>query len=186
MSEKEETSRVISRTVIDPASSVDNPEKTVRPVRSGPPPLPVKSPSAPAPDPAENRPSVNESAPLLQEAFSPAVGWLVILEGPGRGTSLTLGFGMNHLGRSASNRIVLDFGDEKISRRTHTTVTYDPRGKKFHVQPGPDTMDLTYLGEEPLLKPVLMPTEIFGGESITLGRTKLKFVAFCGPQFSWD
>jgi hypothetical protein len=40
--------------------------------------------------------------------------------------------------------------------------------------------------EEPDIKPVLSPTEIFGGEIIVLGRTKLKLVAFCGPTFSWD
>lgn len=160
--------------------------------KSGPPPLPVKSKSVASPPKEETAPATASSHPESEapqvsgEAVSPVVGWLVILEGPGRGTSLNLGFGMNHMGRSASNRIVLDFGDEKISRKTHTTLTYDPRGRKFYVQPGPDTMDLTYLGEEPLLKPVLMPTELFGGEAITLGRTKLKFVALCGPQFSWD
>jgi len=183
MSANDETSPVTRPQGISPTAE--------RP-KSGPPPLPVKSKSAPAsPKEEEHKTpaplhSEGEGHQPPPEAFSPAVGWLVILEGPGRGTSLTLGFGMNHMGRSASNRIILDFGDEKISPRTHTTLTYDPRGKKFYVQPGPDTMDLTYLGEEPVLKPVLMPTEIFGGESITLGRTKLKFVAFCGPQFSWD
>jgi hypothetical protein len=114
------------------------------------------------------------------------VGWLVIMAGPGRGHSLTLGFGMNHIGRSATNRLVMDFGDEEISRKTHTTVTYDPRGRKFYVQPGPDAMNLTYLGEEGATQPVLTPTEITGGETISLGRTRLKFVAFCGRNFSWD
>ena len=183
MSANDETSPVTRPLGISPAAE--------RP-KSGPPPLPVKSKSVPAAPKVEEHKipaplhSEGEGHQPPLEAFSPVVGWLVILEGPGRGASLTLGFGMNHMGRSASNRIILDFGDEKISPKTHTTLTYDPRGKKFYVQPGLDTMDLTYLGEEPLLKPVLMPTEIFGGESITLGRTKLKFVAFCGPQFSWD
>ncbi len=99
---------------------------------------------------------------------------------------MTLGYGMNHVGRSAANRIIVDFGDEEISRKTHTTLTFDPRGKKFYIQPGPDATNLTYLGEEPNLQPILTPTEIFGGETIMIGRTKLKFIAFCGPQFSWD
>jgi hypothetical protein len=120
------------------------------------------------------------------DASSPVVGWLVVMQGPGRGNSLTLGYGMNHIGRSATNRIILDFGDEEVSRKTHTTLTHDPRGRKFYVQPGPDATNLTYLGDGTNWKPVLMPTEISGGESIMLGKTVLKFVAFCSPDFCWD
>ena len=192
MSENDETTRVIRRKKIEaPAEPNSDPEKTVRPskAKSVPPPLPSKAAAAPADDDEKTRvyrsPSA-ESKPEAQDAFSPTVGWLVVMAGPGRGNSIALGFGMNHMGRSATNRVILDFGDEEISRKTHTTVTYDPRGKKFYIQPGPDATNLTYVGEEPNMKPVLTPTEIFGGESIALGHTKLKFIAFCGPQFSWD
>lgn len=116
----------------------------------------------------------------------PTVGWLVILEGPGRGQSLTLGHGMNQIGRSATNRVVLDFGDDDVSRKAHATITYDPRGRKFYVQPGPEATHLTYLGVEPDLRPVLIPTELGHGARLTLGRTKLKFIALCGPGFTWD
>ena len=192
MSESDETTRVIRRKVVTPPPLADDEEKTLRPEKkpAGPPPLPV---AAPVDDektrvyfraPEASTAAAPVAAPA--EGSSPTVGWLIVMVGPGRGSSVTLGFGMNHVGRSAANRVVLDFGDEEISRKTHTTLTYDPRGKKFYIQPGPDATNLTYIGEEPDLKPVLTPIEIFGGESITLGRTKLKFIAFCGPSFSWD
>lgn len=192
MSESDQTTRVIRRKTVELPAEED-PDKTVKPSKGkgGPPPLPgaVAAPALTVEDDDKTRVYRKPDADkpdASQDASSPTVGWLVIMAGPGRGTSLTLGFGMNHMGRSAANRVILDFGDEEISRKTHTTLTYDPRGKKFYIQPGPDATNLTYVGEDPNLQPILTPTEIFGGETIVLGKTKLKFVAFCGPAFSWD
>jgi hypothetical protein len=28
--------------------------------------------------------------------------------------------------------------------------------------------------------------ELMGGETISIGETKLRFVALCGPQFGWS
>ena len=152
------------------------PPERIRPtIRATPPPLPRAEAAA------SINPSVGENS-----AANFTAGWLVILAGPGRGRSLALGPGMNQIGQAAGNRLMLNFGDEEISAKAHTTVTYDPRGKKFYVQPGPDAVHLTYLGEEGNAQPVLTPTEITGNEVITLGKTRLKFVPFCGPGFSWD
>ena len=40
--------------------------------------------------------------------------------------------------------------------------------------------------EEPNAEPVLTAMDISGGETSVLGRMKLKLVASCGPNFSWD
>ena len=72
----------------------------------------------------------------------PVVGWLVVTQGPGRGKSVTLGYGMNTIGRESGNRVILPFGDMQISRTKHATVTYDPRGRKFFIQHG-DSSNLT-------------------------------------------
>jgi hypothetical protein len=189
MSESDETTRVIRRKTVTPPPSADDDGKTLRPDKKaagGPPPLPAAGEDDEKTRVYFRSTDADEASPAPAENFSPTVGWLVVMAGPGRGNSVALGFGMNHIGRSASNRVFLDFGDEEISRKTHTTLTYDPRGKKFYIQPGPDATNLTYVGEEPNVKPVLTPTEIFGGETIVLGRTKLKFIAFCGLNFSWD
>lgn len=117
-----------------------------------------------------------------QSGEGPVVGWLVVVEGPGRGKALTLGYGMNSLGREPGNRVSLPFGDEEISRNKHATVTYDPRGRKFYLQHG-ESSNLTYIGEDP----VLAPTELKSGDSIRLGgETVLRFVPLCGDDFSWD
>lgn len=110
----------------------------------------------------------------------PVVGWVVIVEGPGQGASITLGYGMNSIGRAPSERICLDFGDTQISRTNHAALTYDPRGKKYFVAHG-GGKNLTYLADEP----VLMPVELKGGEEIMIGDTKLRFVPFCGADFDW-
>jgi hypothetical protein len=112
----------------------------------------------------------------------PVVGWLVVVEGPGRGKSVTLGYGMNAIGREPGNRVCLPYDDMLISRNKHATLTYDPRGKKFFIQHGEST-NLTYVGEQP----VLSPLELNSGDLIRLGDTTvLKFIPLCGDDFNWD
>ncbi|HZP75593.1 MAG TPA: FHA domain-containing protein [Pseudolabrys sp.] len=110
----------------------------------------------------------------------PVVGWLVIVEGPGRGRSCELGAGANSIGRDASQKICLDFGDQEIHREKHTVIVYDPRSRRFFLQPG-EARNLTYLGDDV----VLAPTPLKGGEIISIGRTQLRFVPLCGEDFSW-
>ena len=86
----------------------------------------------------------------------PVVGWLVIVEGPGKGRAMQLGYGSNSIGRGETDRINLNFGDDQISRGGHATVTYDPRGRKFYVQHGGGT-NLTYLNDQPVLTPIELP-----------------------------
>src|SRR5581483_181419 len=109
----------------------------------------------------------------------PVVGWLVIVEGPGRGRSCELGAGANSIGRDASQKICLDFGDQEIHREKHTVIVYDPRSRRFFLQPG-EARNLTYLGDDV----VLAPTPLKGGEIISIGRTQLRCVPRCGEDFS--
>ena len=51
----------------------------------------------------------------------PPVGWLVVIKGPGQGRFVALGNGSNSIGRDESERVRIDFGDETISRRGHST-----------------------------------------------------------------
>jgi hypothetical protein len=108
------------------------------------------------------------------------VGWLVVLDGPGRGQSRTVGFGVNGIGRGELERISLNFGDSEISRERHAVITYDHKGRRFFIQHGGGA-NLTYIGDEP----VLQPMELKGREIIGIGQTKLCLVPFCGPEFGW-
>jgi hypothetical protein len=120
-------------------------------------------------------------APLDDAMIDPIVGWLVVVGGPGRGHVLKLGHGMNSIGRADSQRCRLDFGDTEVSRKVHATVTYDPRGRKFYLMHG-GGQNLTYIGETPVLAPMVLN----GGELISLGKTKLKFIPLCGADFDWS
>ncbi len=118
--------------------------------------------------------------PVSDFSSEPVVGWLVVIDGPGRGQSLKLGYGVNTIGRGSDCRVSLDFGDEQVSRQGHAMLTYDTKGRRFYIQHG-GAANLTYLGDEP----VLQPHEIKGREVIGIGNTKLIFVPFCGPEFEW-
>ena len=111
----------------------------------------------------------------------PPVGWLVVVKGPGQGRFVALGNGSNSIGRDESERVRIDFGDETISRHGHSTITYDPRGKKFYLQHGAGK-NLTYLEGAP----VLSPTELPGFSHITIGNSELLFVPLSCEQFDWE
>ena len=129
-------------------------------------------------------PSSKEKSQKEHENFDPVVSWVVIVAGPGKGASFSLLSGKSSVGRNESNDVGLNFGinsDEKISREKHCFITYDPRGRKFYILPG-DGRNLAYIQDSP----VLQPTEITSGDEIQLGDTILRFVPFCGADFSWD
>ncbi len=111
----------------------------------------------------------------------PPVGWLVVVGGPGKGRVLTLGNGMNTIGRSASSRVRLDFGDENVSRQNHARLIYEPRQRRWLLGHG-DGTNLTYLNGDLVVDVV----EIQAGAEIQLGETTLRFQAFCSKEFDWQ
>ena len=131
------------------------------------------------------RPGAKKGQTGQSEAASamddPPVGWLVVIQGPGQGNALTIGNGMNAIGRDHDERICVDFEDELISRHSHAVITYDPRGKKFYIQHG-GGKNLTYVGDAP----VLSPTELEEFSKILIGETLLLFVPLCGERFDWE
>ena len=125
--------------------------------------------------------SAGEDAPAGDPMEDPPVGWLVVVDGPGKGSVATLGSGVNSIGRDRSERVTLDYGDKMISRTNHGSITYDPRGRKFYVQHG-GGKNLTYVDDEP----VLAPRELVPLTHVQLGETVLRFMPLCGADFSWD
>ena len=117
-----------------------------------------------------------------EDAMSdPPVGWLTIIAGPGKGRVATLGVGANSIGRGRTARVSLDYGDEMMSRTNHGAITYEPRRRKFYIQPGGGT-NLTYVNDEP----VLQARELESSMQVQMGNTVLRFVPLCGAEFSWD
>ena len=128
---------------------------------------------------------VGEALPKSPESSqshdAPVAGWLVVVDGPGKGRAREIVPGRNVVGRGAGNDISLDFGDSQISRDKHAVISYDPRGRRFYIQHG-EGANLTYLNDQP----VLSPCELEALSRITLGDTVLRFVPFCGSDFDWQ
>ena len=125
-------------------------------------------------------PSTEDRATATDPMADPPVGWLVVVRGPGKGSVLTLGNGMNAIGRGTSARVRLDFGDGNVSRANHARVAYDPRERRWLLSHG-DGANLTYLNGEVVMAPV----EIESGAQIQIGETTLRFQAFCSQEFDW-
>jgi hypothetical protein len=111
----------------------------------------------------------------------PVAGWVVVIKGQGRGDYRPIYAGMNSVGRDASQRISLNFGDESISREEHAFITYDEEQRCFYLQHG-GKPNIIRLGSTP----VLTPMEIKPYDLIRIGRTTLRFIPCCGPHFSWS
>lgn len=112
----------------------------------------------------------------------PVVGWLVVLEGPGRGGHRPVYAGSNTIGRSANQRIPLDFGDQAISAEQQAFLVYDARKRVFQLVPNLGRPNLVHLNDQALL----MAAELKARDRIQMGETTLLFVPLCGPDFDWS
>lgn len=108
------------------------------------------------------------------------VGWLVITDGPGRGTCLTLTEGLLQIGRNDDQALQLDFGDNGISRSSHAVVAYDPEERKCFLGHG-GKANLVRLNGSPVLSTVPMQS----GDKLRISETTMKFVSFCDQGFDW-
>ncbi|MGP0057883.1 MAG: FHA domain-containing protein [Beijerinckiaceae bacterium] len=125
-------------------------------------------------------PSVGETL-QPDDLERPVTGWLVVVNGPGRGSFAPIFDGMNSVGRGDDQATQLDFGDDTISRSEHAFITYDYMNRKFHIQHG-GKASIVRLNDSP----VLQPMELKSGDTISLGQTVVRFVAFCGEAFDWQ
>ena len=115
-------------------------------------------------------------------AHDPVVGFLVVVGGPGLGSFRPIFEGNNTLGRAASNRVPLDFGDDAISSEAQAYIRYDSNDRSFLFVPNLAKTNVVSLNEKkPTGAVELKPMDV-----ITLGRTQVAFVAFCGTEFDWS
>ncbi|MEM9797849.1 MAG: FHA domain-containing protein [Pseudomonadota bacterium] len=108
------------------------------------------------------------------------VGWILVVDGPGRGESFPLSTGMSPIGRGDDQIVQLDFGDSAISRSNHAAVVYDPDERSFLLGHGGKSNIVRLNG-----KPVISNEALKSGDEIKIGETTLRFVALCGPDFDW-
>jgi hypothetical protein len=113
-------------------------------------------------------------------AFDPVVGWLVVVDGPGRGQFRPIFYGQNAVGRGQDLRVSIDFGDQRISREAHAFVVYDEVQRKFFVRDNGKSAIVRLNGNA-----VLTPTQLRDRDMISIGETTLMFVPLCDQSFDW-
>ena len=108
------------------------------------------------------------------------VGWILVVDGPGRGECFTLEPGMSQIGRGNDQAIQLDFGDNSISRSNHAAVVYDTETYAFTIGHGGKKNIVRLNGN-----PVISNEPLNTGDKIKIGETTLHFVALCSEEFNW-
>lgn len=108
------------------------------------------------------------------------VALVMVVKGPGYGESFTIKSGMSQIGRGEGQAIQLDFGDMAISRENHAAIVYDPKDHKFLLGHGGKSNIVRLNG-----KPVVTTNDLFDGDEIEIGETRLRFVAICSDAFNW-
>lgn len=147
---------------------------TTRVVRAGPPKVENDSPRTQL---------VRGKVQVKRGEFEqdPVVGWLVIVGGPGMGSFRPIFEGNNTLGRASTQRIHLDFGDDTISSEEQAYIRYDSAARSFLFVPNLAKTNVVSINDK-------RPTgavELHQMDVITIGRTQLVFVPFCGADFDW-
>jgi hypothetical protein len=116
-----------------------------------------------------------------KEGTSPVVGWIVCIEGVERGTDYQIRSERNFIGRSEDMHIAIA-GDQKISRRNHAIISYNPKERNFVMIPGADTTGIVYVNGEA----VYSPSELAPYDVIEMGESKFIFIPLCGQHFEWE
>jgi len=112
----------------------------------------------------------------------PVVGWLVVVGGLGLGAFRPVFEGNNTIGRASTQRIPIDFGDEAISSEEQAYIRYDSAERSFLFVPNLAKTNVVSVNEK-------RPTgavPLAAMDVITVGRTQLAFIPFCGPEFDWS
>lgn len=120
---------------------------------------------------------------IARQSFhqDPVVAWLVVVGGPGLGAYRPIYEGNNTVGRSANQRVPIDFGDDAISGEEQAYIRYDGGDRSFLFVPNLAKTNVVAVNDKrPTSAVVLQAMDV-----ITVGRTQLVFVPFCGPDFDW-
>ena len=141
-----------------------------------------REPSPAAADPA--RTVLMRGKPKVERGMfnqDPVVGWLVVVGGPGLGAYRPIFEGNNTVGRAASQRVPIDFGDDTISSEEQAYVRYDSGDRSFLFVPNLAKTNVVSVNKK---KPTAA-VALNAMDVIEIGRTQLVFVPFCGPDFDW-
>ncbi len=112
----------------------------------------------------------------------PVVAWLVVIGGPGLGAFRPVFEGNNTIGRAATQRIPINFGDDTISAEEQAYLRYDSADRQFLFVPNLAKTNVVSVNDaKPTSAVKLAPMDV-----VTIGQTQLVFVPFCGDEFDWS
>ena len=141
------------------------------------------APAATAADASKTQ-AVRGKPKVLRNGFhsDPVVGWLVVVGGPGLGAFRPVYEGNNAIGRGKDQRVPIDFGDATISSEEQAYIRYDSMDRSFLFVPNLSKTNIVAINDK---KPTgAVKLELM--DVITMGRTQLAFVPFCGEEFDWS
>ena len=107
---------------------------------------------------------------VILDATNIKVAILKVVDGPGKGEERPIFSGTNQVGRSAENRIPLDFGDNTISRQQHAVISYDAGPNEFRIYDGGKQNPVQVNGER-----LSGDRPLFDGDTIKIGLTTMRF-----------
>jgi pSer/pThr/pTyr-binding forkhead associated (FHA) protein len=110
------------------------------------------------------------STQVITDQSNVQVGVLKVVDGPGKGSERPVFSGTNQIGRSAENRIPLDFGDNTISRQQHAVIAYDAGKGTFRIFDGGKQNPVHVNGER-----LAGDRALNDGDTIKIGLTTLRF-----------
>ena len=113
------------------------------------------------------------------KVIDPVTGWLVCIEGPQMGRDYRIMAEKNFIGRAEDMHIQI-LGDNRIARRNHAIIAYDPVKRNTLILPG-ESSGLTYHNNE-----AVYTTELNVYDIIQLGASKFLFIPLCGEHFEWE
>jgi hypothetical protein len=172
----------LAKTPAPELASDEDKEPTTRVVRAGPALKPA--PASTAPEEVGRTQAVRGKPKVTRTTFhdDPVVGWMVVVGGPGLGAYRPIYEGNNTLGRGKGQRIPIDFGDESISAEEQAYIRYDSVDRSFLFVPNLAKTNIVSINNK---KPTgAVPLNAM--DVITVGRTQLAFVPFCGEEFDWS
>ena len=107
---------------------------------------------------------------VITDRSNAKVATLRIVDGPGKGQERPVFSGTNQVGRSADNRIPLDFGDNTISRQQHAVISFDSGSEEFRIFDGGKQNPVHVNGER-----LSGDRPLNDGDTIKIGLTTLRF-----------
>ncbi len=119
-----------------------------------------------------------EASPCVEK---PPIGWLAVIDGPGRGQFFSLFNRVSKIGRGDSHDVNLSFGDEYVSRNHHASIAYASHRREFELHDRGRANPVRLNGQK-----IIGAVVLRSGDIIEVGTTKMRFVALCDAHFAWE